>query len=255
MPNAFDPADYVRAPVITLSSGVTLALALVDACPKGAPPNVKKACKHLKTTAERARAQLAERNRALGVFSDEDSRVLDNEADRAWGGLRMRLVAMSMLSAKDFPKAKRAEELDAQIFSAGMEFLKAEYGTQSTSMAAILEHIDDAGLAEEVDDIAGPEFLKAVRQVQPRYEAMVKERLRRDHAIGQDLREGTRDLQGAIVNYASKVIGTIEHDEPETTEVARLALLPIANFREAAAARAHKAAPEEAPAPARPQPA
>lgn len=117
-------------------------------------------------------------------------------------------------------------------------------------MAAILKHIDDAGLAAEVDDIAGPEFLKAIRSVQPRYEAMVKERLRRDNALGQDLRETTRELQAAIVNYASKIIGTIEHDEPETTEAVRLALLPIANFRDAAAARAHKPTPGEAPAPA-----
>jgi len=246
----FDPSDYVRAPIITLTSGVTLALALVDACPKTAPANVKKACKHLKTTAETARDQLAERNRALGVYTDEDSRILDNEADRAWGGFRMRIQAMAMLSAKEFPQAKRAADLDVQLFAGGMEFLKAEYGAQSTSMAAILERIESDGLAKEIDDIAGPQFLKALRHVQPRYEAMVKERLRRDNAIGQNLSEMTRTLQAAIVNHASKIIGTIEHDEPDTLEAARLALLPISNFRDAAAGRAQRAAKDEAPAPA-----
>ena len=38
-----------------------------------------------KSVAEKARADLAERNRVLGVFLDEDSRVLDNEVDRALG--------------------------------------------------------------------------------------------------------------------------------------------------------------------------
>lgn len=54
----FDPSPYVHAPTITVSSGVTLALALVDAAPKSAPANVKKAAKHLKTVAEQARADL-----------------------------------------------------------------------------------------------------------------------------------------------------------------------------------------------------
>jgi hypothetical protein len=247
----FEPTDYVRAPIITVSSGVSLAIALADACPKAAPANVKKAAKHLRKTAEKARADLAERNRVLGAFSEEDSRVLDNEADRAWGGLRMRIQGMAMLLASKFPKAKRAAELDVLLFADGMEFLKAEYGSQSTGMAAILNRIDADGLQADIDAIAGDEFLKAVRDVQPRYEAMVSERLRRDKATGQNLLETTRGLQAAIVNYATKVLGTIEHDDPDTVEAARVALLPIANHREAAAvrdaaavARAQRGAPE-----------
>jgi hypothetical protein len=218
----FDPSPYVHAPIITVSSGVTLAHALVDACPKTAPANVKKAAKHLKSTADKARDDLAERNRALGAFSDEDSRVLDNEADRAWGGFRMRLQAMAMLSVDRFPKAKRAAELDALLFAGGTEFLKAEYDSQSASMAAILKRIDDDGLRKDLDALAGPEFLQAIRDVQPRYETMVSERLRRDKAAGQNLSETTRGLQAAIVNYAGKLIGTIEHDDLGTAEAARV---------------------------------
>jgi len=241
----FDPSEYVRAPIITTSTGVSLALSLVDACPKTAPPNVKKASKHLKTLAEKARDDLAERNRLVGVFSDEDSRDLDNEADRAWGGFRMRIQGMAMLSPDAFPEAKRAAELDVLLFAGGTEFLKAEYASQSTSMGAILKRVDQDELQSDVDSIAGPEFLQAIRNIQPRYQAMVSERLRRDTATGQNLLETTRGLQAAIVNYASKVIGTIDHEEPETAETARVALLPIANFRDAAAGRAQRAAPGE----------
>jgi hypothetical protein len=231
----FDPALYVRAPIFTMSVGITLAFALVDACPKSAPANVKKACKHLKTVAEKAQSDLAERNRRLGAYSDEDSRTLDNEADRAWGALRMRLQAMGMLNPEVFPKAPRAAQLETSLFAEGTEFLKAEFASQSTSMASLLQRIDADKLAQDIDELAGKEFLQAVRNVQPRYEAMVKERLRRDNASGQNFAETVRAIQAAIVNYAAKIIGTIEHDDPATTEVARIALLPIHNHREASA--------------------
>src|SRR5688500_7552694 len=135
----FDPLQYIRAPIITVSSGAALALALAEACPKDAPPNVKKAAKHLRIVAAKAQADLAERNRRLGVFSDEDSRKLDNTADRAWGGLRMRLQALAMLDPDTFPRAKRAAELDASLFPEGTEFLNAEYASQRTTMGSILQ--------------------------------------------------------------------------------------------------------------------
>ena len=75
---------------------------------------------------------------------------------------------------------------------------------------------------------------------------MVSERLRRDTATGQNLSETVRALQAAIVNYASKVTGTVEHDDPESAEVARVALIPILNHRDSAAATATV---PEAPAP------
>jgi predicted polyphosphate/ATP-dependent NAD kinase len=65
----FDPTPYVRAPILTVSSGVTLALAVADACPAGAPANVKKAQRRLRTTAEKARDDSAARNCALVVYN------------------------------------------------------------------------------------------------------------------------------------------------------------------------------------------
>lgn len=246
----FEPNDYTHAPVITVQSGVSLVNALVDACPKDASAGVKKALKYAKSRADKAATDLADRHRALGVYTEEDSRDLDNEADRAWGGTRFRFVGMSMLSPDKYPKAKLAAELDARLFGAGgTEFLRADYPTQSTAMGAILERIDADGLQADIDAVAGPEFLKAVREIQPRYAAMVSERLRRDKAMGQNLLETTRGLQEAIVNYARKVIGTIEHDDPATTEWARLALLPIANHRDANVVRGQRGVAEDVGAP------
>jgi hypothetical protein len=250
----FDSSPYSHAPTITVSTGITLSRALVSACPKDGPANVKKACKHLASTADEAEGHLTARNRALGVFSDEDSRTLDNEADRAWGGLRLRLQGLSMLDPKRFPKATAAAELEVKLFPNGTGFLGAEYVEQSTSMSTILRLVDEDGLQKSVDTLAGPEFLTALRNVQPRYEAMVQERLRRDAAMGQNLLETVRDLQAAILNYAQKVIGMVEHDDASTVDVVKKALRPIDAHREAlakggGAAAEAPATPEPAPAP------
>jgi hypothetical protein len=161
----------------------------------------------------------------------------------------MRLGAMAMLSPDLFPKAKLAAELETLLFADGTEFLKAEYSAQSASMAAILTRIDDDGLAAKVDAAVGPEFLRAIRDVQPRYEAMVSERLRRDKVTGQNLVQTRSALQAAIVHYAFKVLSTVESDDPATEEVARAALLPIANHRRAADVRGQKAGAEAPTAP------
>jgi hypothetical protein len=237
MTSAFDPSDYVRAPIITAASGVALASALVDASPKTPAPMVAKALDRLKMTANKARDDLADRNRALGTFIDEDTRVLDNEADHDWGGLRLRLQGMALLDQAKYPKAKRAAELDATLFAGGMEFLKSDFPTQATTMSAIIERIDKDGLASDIDAIVGPEFLQAIRDVQPRYETMVSERLRRDKATGQNLLDTTRGLQAAIVNYASKIIGAMDEEDDASVESARVCLVPIANHRENVAGR------------------
>ena len=154
---------YVRAPVITVSTGIALANALADACPADASPGVKKALKHLVALAKRAKTHLADRNRVLGVYSEEDSRDLDNEADRAWGGLRVRLTGFAMLRPEDYPRARRAAELDALLFAEGTEFLRLDYPAQSTAMGALLERIATDGLEKDLNDLAGPEFFKALR--------------------------------------------------------------------------------------------
>lgn len=246
---------FATAPVITVSNGVSLAGALYAARPVGADPGIKKAAKHLKSVAEGAQSDLVKRNSELGAFPDEDSRSLDNEADRCWGAFRLRVQAMAMLRPDVYPQAQRAVEIDGKLFPQGTEFLKSEYASQSTSMGTVLLTIEQEGLENDVNAIIGAEFLAAVRDVQPRYEAMVRERLRRDKAAGQNLFETIRAIQAAIVNYAGKVIGAIEHDDPATVETARIALLPILNHRDAVAAaqRSSKgAAAVVTPAPAVP---
>ena len=103
------------------------------------------------------------RNKQLGVFTDEDSRVLDNEADRAWGALRQRLAAYPMIPEHAAADAKRAAEIDYALFQGSMEFLKLEYAVQSTRMSAILQQIDDQKLQHDLDKLVGAVFVRAIR--------------------------------------------------------------------------------------------
>lgn len=233
MPTAFDRSAYVRAPIVNVATGSTLAFALVAACPKEAPALVKKSCARLRARAERTQSDLADRQRLLGAAPDDDPRPVDLWADRSWGALRGRLSSLALLDHDKYPRAARAAELEATLFPEGTEFLRLEYTAQSSTMAAILRRIDADGLAKSIDDLCGKEVLQSIREVQPRYEAMVRERLRRDNATGQNLADSVRAIQGAIVDYTTKLLSLIDDDDPSTLETVRVALLPIANYRDA----------------------
>ncbi|HSN99308.1 MAG TPA: hypothetical protein VLS89_13525 [Candidatus Nanopelagicales bacterium] len=239
MAEPFDPSLYVRAPIINIANGVTLANTLVAACPDQPPDNVYKAKMRLKGAAEAAQAALTARRREGAGMSEEDGRILDQEADGSFGALRMRLVAYSMLPVERYPKAERAGELVAEVFgSEGLEFLTFGHHTQNTTMVAVMQHIEQANLKAEIDDIAGPEFLEQIENVLPRYDAMVQDKLRREAATQTNLGDHVRALQAAIVDYANKVCGMVDPDEPASLEGVRRALRPIDAHRETVGRRA-----------------
>lgn len=235
MADTFSPSLYTRAPSISVASGISLAEALVNACPESAPANVRKACKKLEAAAvTAAKILLAERRQKGSVDEDDDdSFTLDHEADLSWGALRARLLAYSMLPSARYPRAKHAAEIMIQLFgSEGLAFLKEDYATQNATMATILQYIDERGLQKEIDALAGPEFLEQIRDVQARYSAMVAERTAREGELWKSMNEHVRKIQAAIVEYATKVAATVDEDEPQTIEVARRALRAIEAHRE-----------------------
>ncbi|WP_437574500.1 hypothetical protein [Sorangium sp. So ce887] len=247
MDPTFDASVYVRAPIINIANGVTLANTLVAACPEAAPENVAKACTKLKAAAEAGQKALTTRRRENGALSEEDVRVLDREGDASFGALRMRLVATSMLPAERYPQARRAGELVKELFGDdGLSFLTAEYSVQNTVMASIVEHIQEADLQPEIDAIAGPEFLEQIGNVLPRYNAMVRDRLQKETAATSNLTTVVRAIQSAIVNYATKVAGMVDEDEPATIETVRKALRPLDAHRETGARRGQGGAKGEA---------
>jgi hypothetical protein len=252
-PEPFDSAIYTRAPILSIGSAITLGRKLADACPKSMPPNVKKAAKKLKTTVEAAQDAWADRQRELGAVSEEDGRVIDQLADNLWSALRSRVQSYSVLPVERFPRSARAGELVTVLFgSDGLVFLKEPYPVQLSTMQTLVRRIDADGLQKEIDELAGPEFLQAIREVLPRYDAMVTALLKRDGASGQNLLEHVRAIQRAIVEYATKLCATVDEDEPETADVAREVLRPLVTLREQAAPprRAATTEPQQGEAPA-----
>jgi len=234
----FDPTLYTRAPILTIATAITLGRALVEGCPQGAPLEVKKAAKKLKNVTDAAQDAWAARQREQGEGSEEDSRLIDQVADNVWSAARSRLQAYALLPVKDFPKAARAGELVVKLFGGdGLSFLKEAYPVQLSSMSTLLQRIDEEGLAEEINELAGPEFLQAIRKVLPRYKAMVNAMLKRDEASGQNLLEHVRAVQRAVVVYATKVCATVDDDDEGSIKAAEEALRPIVKLREAASAR------------------
>ncbi len=229
---------YTRAPVINAQNGITLARSLADASPKEAPDHVLKSRKKLIAAADSAASALTARRRRLGAVSEEDARAVDALADSLFGALRMRIQGYAALPGAEYPLAPKAAEIDARLFGQdGLSFLTLSYSSQSAAMATVLQLIEEDNLRKEIDQIAGKEFLQAIRAVLPRYEAMAKARLT---AADEDvsLKEQVRALANAVVDYATKVLGMIDNDHPETLDVVRAALRPIDAHREATARRA-----------------
>ncbi|HRI63021.1 MAG TPA: hypothetical protein PK156_02255 [Polyangium sp.] len=246
-----DPSLYARAPLMSVEAGIALCRTLVAAKSKSVPNSVKKAATKLGAVADAAQNALALRQKELVKVSDDDARVIDQAGDGSWGALRMRIEACSMLPASN-PDSKRAAELLMTLFGQeGLSWLKLTYAEQWATADTILRRIDQDGLQKDIDHLAGPAFLAHVRQHHAVYGNMVQALMRRDESTTVNLNDHVRSMGRAIVDYATKVLATVDEDEPDTITSARDALRPLDAYREAAARRNPKSSttPDPAPAP------
>ena len=115
-------------------------------------------------------------------------------------------------------------------------------------MDALLQRIADDKLDQELAVLCGPEFLENVERQLPRYRAMVQSSLARA-AETANLSKHLRLLSQCITEYATKVAATVDSDDEQTSERARVALAPIDSYREASARRSSAPIPEPEPAP------
>ncbi|MRG95365.1 hypothetical protein [Polyangium spumosum] len=233
-PSPLDPAIYARAPVMTVEGAITLSRVVADACPKTMSSSVKKGAKRLVDTAEAAQVAYTARKKALTRGSDEDSRPVDRAGDNSWSALRARIQAYTLLPEATYPDARRAADILAELFGeAGLSFLTESYPEQYAIAESVLRRIDGEGFATDIERIAGKEFLDNVRTQHVAYGKMVASMLQREAALAEDLGAHVRAMGEALVDYATRVLATVERDEPETITRARKALRPIDAFREA----------------------
>jgi hypothetical protein len=228
----FDPSEYTRAPVISVSGGIALARALLKARPPGMPAGVEKSARKLGLVADAAQEVLALRQRAAAE-GEGSTREVDGDADASWSALRMRLHAYALLPDRPHDRARRARQLLVTLFGDdGLAFLRERYPVQYTVADTILKRIDGDGLQAEIDDLAGREFLANVRVQHERYGGMVQGVLMREQAGEEDLREHQRRLQRAITAYAISVCATVDEDDPASIERVHVALKPLMNYRQ-----------------------
>ncbi len=216
--------------MVTIETGIVLARTLVSSMPKSMPAQVKKAAQKLTRVATEGEAAVTQRQRELGQSGEESSRDVDIAADTAWSVLHDLLEQLSRLP-DTYERAKKARKLRETLFPEGTAFLRLSYGAQVVRMDVILKRIDSEGLAKTLDAVLGPEPLQEVRLIQPRYEAMVKRRLK-EVGSAANLLENVRALQRAIVEYATAVASTVDSDDAASVALAREALRPIDNHRE-----------------------
>jgi hypothetical protein len=157
----------------------------------------------------------------------------------------MRLEARVLLD--DGEPAVRAAEHLALVFPEGLAFTKASYAAQDAVMQRMLRQLKDAELAESLDELVGPEYIKAFKKHAKAYSAMVK-------AMGRvvtstiDQREVLLEMQAAIVQHASRILGELRDADPKSVARTRGLLAPIDNFRARVAGNASRAAAPAEPA-------
>lgn len=243
-----DPALYSRPPKMTIEGGITLCRVLADACPAAMPASIKKAAKRLFEVAEAAQFAYTLRRKSLGKTTPDDARPVDRNADNSWGALRQRLQAYAMLPPETYPDAKRAIEILYSLFGeSGLSFLTESYPEQFAIAESVISRIDNENMAADIDRLAGKEFLENVRNQHIAYGKMVQAVLQREETITDDLSEHLRAMGQEVVDYAMKVLASIDRDKAATIAAARTALRPIDAFREATQRRAASYPPPATP--------
>ncbi len=233
-----DLSPYLSSTNFSVQEGISLARALIASCPKGAPAAVKRAVEKLRRAADAAQTALSARQREDNQVSEEDGRLLDQDIDAAWRGLRLALEGLASLSPARVPRARRAAALLTQLFdSTGLSFLAESYSSQLTTMQALLQRIEEDKLEKEIDAVIGPEFLEEIREMLPRYERMVHGMLNRRSGSSENLQNHRYTLSRLVLAYATAICSTVDEEEPETVEIAFRALAPLDNQRAAMAGR------------------
>jgi hypothetical protein len=230
----FDLSTYVRAPIMDVPTGVALGVSLISALPKDAPPAVKASAKKL-------RASLVALQAAWGVAAAPappvNRRAADSAADISWGCLEDRLSAYSRLPVSEYPNAARAAEIHLTLFPAGLDFLTLPYKAQWAEAERRLKLIADKGYENDIDLLAGPEFLAEIKRTHTIYGKALGVTHAEDLPAEIRLLEPLRELGQAVVDYSLQLLAYASA-EPKRAAAVRKALKPIDDHRADSARRA-----------------
>jgi hypothetical protein len=229
-----DATLYVRPPKLDVPSGVTLGLSLITAMPKPAPEHVRSAATKLRK--DTVALQAAWGNSGLAT-APRDRRKADVRIDTAWGSLLDRLESYSRLPVGQYPRAARARELCDIVSPNDREWLKAPYETEWAESNKRLGWIETQGLAKDINDLAGPEFLTEVKAAHAEYGVALAVTAPAPEVLEFKLAEPLQSLARSIAKYSLAVV-TMAGDDAASVAVVRKALRPIDDFRDGQGRRA-----------------
>jgi hypothetical protein len=228
----FDASPYVRAPRGSVPAIVGLSIKLLSAVPTHPPPGVRAAARRLRRATVALQERWAERERAPKPATLRPFDIID---DNAWSALRGRIADYARLPVATFPKAARAAEIHDSLFP-NLGFLNLEYATQWSECEMRLKRIDAEGLAAEIDEIAGPEFLANVRAAHKQYgDALGITRRATEETEVPNLARPLRAVCEAIAHYAVQVVAMRDPDQDADgamLRTIRTALKPLDEYRE-----------------------
>lgn len=230
MPLAIDRAQYAAAPRIGIDTGATLLEQLVDVAKDDESEVVAASVKKLRKVLGRARDSKARGVRIGATSSAAGDLALDRKADRSVKAIKLRLEPWTLLVEEQEEKARRAEAHLRLLFPSGLQFTQASFAVQDAEMRRLLTEMKQPELAKSLEELVGAEFIAAFKAVAKPYSEMVKA-MGRAVADENDQRAIVAELQTAIVQHASRVLGELEDDDPESVQRVRELLAPIDNFR------------------------
>ena len=203
-----DTSTYLRPPKIGAASGYLLCVRLLQTAPTEPSERVLNGMKRMRNKGEKIQDVLRERAR----LASHKLRPYDREFDGSWLALRGRVQAHTLRPGD--PRRARAERLLADLLPQGLRFLNFAYAEQWFYGGVLLERIDaEPELAAELDELAGPGFVSAVRQAHEELgEALGLGEAGKSQA--PSLAEALHELALAIADYARLLAGEVDsHDE------------------------------------------
>ncbi len=234
-----NPAEYATAPLLSLDGSVTLAETLAKGAKDAEDPGIRKAGRTLTKRAAAAKDAQASQQKAVGDTAlsapNKTPQEVDIQTDRTWRAAHMRLEAWTLLPPSKKEKAARAAALLTTMFGdSGLTMLQLPYPEQRNRMNVLIQRIDDEGLADELTDLIGADFVECMRSETAAYDKMVSWSLSLTNPDKELLVPHLRALNDMIVRFASVVIGSVDLDEDGSEEAEKAAhalLAPIRNAR------------------------
>lgn len=250
MTDTLDPVPYLRLPRLDVASAVSLGKMMLAVTPKDAPVHVKKAAKRVHACVTALEDAWKQR---VPASSTADLRPLDRRLDNRWSALHDRITAWEALDEREQKRA-RASEIAKVLFPDGLAFLKLAYVSEHAESQRRLDLVAERKLGPAIDDLAGKEFLAALRDAHAAYgEALGITKAAPFVEAAPAVNAPLRALTEAIGAYNVQVLAYADHDDGART-AARRALEPVDKFRQAQVRHGGAGVPADAPPAGAPTP-